>query len=452
MAKPLLLRKLQRRGMQEPLYLHAVHQRFADYSDAEQAAARLHQGQWLWIHAVSLGETRAAAIVLQALRAAQPDVRVLLTHGTATGWEQGRQLLHPGDMQAWLPWDERSAVRRFVRLFRPRLGLLMETEIWPQLLRICRQEQVPVALVNARMSEKSWRQTRRVRGLAMEAYRSLQVVYAQTEEDAQRLRQLQAPEVLVTGNIKFDATPDAGLLQVGRQLREQWQQCEHDEEKAALLASLPVAVLASSREGEELQWLQAMQTVPEQQRAAVQWLVVPRHPQRFDATAQMLEQAGWQVLRRSRHSMKEANALPHQPQTGQKIAWLGDSMGEMPLYYGMADLALLGGSFAELGGQNLIEACACGCPVLLGPHTFNFAEASAQAIEAGAALRCTDMQQAVHDAYRLLGASTGAVKGKKIALEQMKMAALSFSTRHRGATDKLVADMQRRGWLPDSPD
>jgi 3-deoxy-D-manno-octulosonic-acid transferase len=430
LARPLLLRKLRRRGQAEPLYLHAVHQRFARYTDQERLQAQAHAGQWVWLHAVSLGETRAADILLQALRAVQPEMHLLLTHGTATGRQAGQKLLREGDMQVWLPWDERGAVQRFTQTFRPRVGLVMETEIWPQLLQACRQQDVPVALANARLSEKTLRQWQRLPQLARQTYGGLSVAYAQTAQDARRLQVLDVPMVIVTGNLKFDATPDAALLQQGQALRQRWQEQNGGTAR-------PVALLASSRDGEEALLLQALHTLPAEKRQSLQWLLVPRHPQRFDEVADLLRAAGFAVKRRSTGQTN--------PDDGQHAVWLGDSMGEMSLYYAMADLTLMGGSFAPLGGQNLIEACACGCPVLLGPHTFNFAEASEQAIAAGAALRCDNMEQAVQQALALLvPTGTDASDGARASMQQ---AALAFSQAHRGAAGRMAADLQQRGWL-----
>ena len=443
LARPLLLRKLRRRGVAEPLYVHAVHQRFARYTPAEQAHAQSHAGQWVWVHAVSLGETRAAAILVNALRAARPQVRLLLTHGTATGWQEGQKLLQQGDMQVWLPWDSRAAVQRFVQTFRPRLGLIMETEIWPQLLRACQQHGVPVALVNARVSAKTLRQSLRFKSLATRAYGSLAVAYAQTAADADGLRQLGVQHSTVTGNLKFDATPDPALLQQGRAMRQRWQ--PHQP------APRPVAMLASSREGEEQLWLDALRqlSAAQQQAAhAIQWLIVPRHPQRFDEVAALLAHAGWQVKKRSNDAACGSISACETRLAGSQACvpsastvWLGDSIGEMPLYYAMADVVLMGGSFAPLGGQNLIEACACGCPVLLGPHTFNFAQASTQAIAAGAALRCADMADAVAQAAHLLLPTQPHAENP---LQAMQQAAVQFSQTHRGAAQRVVADLLAR--------
>ena len=459
LARPLLMRKLRRRGAQEPLYLHAVHQRFAEYTPEESQAAAAHAGEWVWLHAVSLGETRAAAVLLQALREARPGMRLLLTNGTATGRQEGEKLLQSGDLQVWMPWDSRAATRRFVETFRPRLGLLMETEIWPEILAACDAADIPVVLANARMSDKTLRQSLRFASLARRIYGLLQVAYAQTAGDAGRLQQLGVPEIVVTGNLKFDARPDPRQLALGHRLRS--------ERDAAMSAAgqkpTPVLMLASSREGEEQLWIDALAALPAEQRLAAQWLLVPRHPQRFDEIAALLEQAGWKVRRRSAWGVTDGNpgapagteasqgskALALPVSVGNDAAptvWLGDSMGEMVFYYALADLTLMGGSFAPLGGQNLIEACACGCPVLLGPHTFNFAEASEQAIEAGAALRCEGMAEAVKQALELGEVCKNGMSATE-KLSRMEVAALEFSQRHQGAAQRIVRDIEARGWL-----
>ena len=381
-AQPFLRRKLRRRGAAEPGYLHAIDERFGVYRTAAEPGA-------LWIHAVSLGETRAAAILLERLRQLRPDLRVLLTHGTATGRAEGERLLRPGDMQAWLPWDAPRAVRRFLDHFQPSAGILMETEVWPNLVALCKGRGVPLALANARLSEKSLAQAQRLARLSRPAYGALTAVWAQTEADAARLAQAGAAVQGVFGNLKFDATPDAAQLARGRDWRA--------------AAGRPVVMFASSREGEEAELFRVLraerdtaQLEParggmEPARPQVQWLVVPRHPQRFGEVASLAAQHGFGVSRRS-----EWDARP-----GAAEVWVGDSLGEMALYYGMADAALLGGSYAPLGGQNLIEAAACGCPVVMGPHTFNFAEAAQLAQQAGAALRVATLEEGVRTAVAL---------------------------------------------------
>ena len=379
---PVLRWRLRRRARAEPLYGEQVEQRFGQYAaDVRAALAQGGGGPRVWIHAVSLGETRAAALLLAALRAAMPGMRLVLTHGTATGRAAGADLLQPGDVQLWQPWDAPGAVQRFLDTVRPQLGLLIETEVWPSLLAGCARAAVPVYLVNARLSAASLRGYQRAPWLSEPAFARLAGVWAQSDADAARLRALGAPVRGVPGNFKFDARPDATQVALG----------------AAVRAGLhkPVLMLASSREGEESQWLQALRAM----RADVpdcHWLLVPRHPQRFDAVADLLRDAGLSVARRSQHrALEEWVADP-------AAVWLGDSLGEMALYYSLADVALLGGSFAPLGGQNLIEAAACGCTVVMGPHTFNFHEVAERAVAAGAAVRVADMAEALAVGAKLL--------------------------------------------------
>ena len=411
--QPLLRAKLQRRGREEAGYLQAMDERFGHYT---QAPADVGAPACVWVHAVSLGETRAAAVLLQALRAAQPGLRIVLTHGTATGRAQGQSLLQPGDVQVWQPWDTPGVVQRFLDHFQPQLGIVLETEVWPNWVALCQRAQVPLVLVNARLSEKTLRQAQRLSWLSRPAYAGLTAVWAQTEADAQRLRTLGAPVQGVMGNLKFDAQPD------GTQLTQAlvWAQ----------RLTRPVILLASSREGEEALWLDALQALKEdpldQQDHvnAVHWLVVPRHPQRFDEVAQMVEQRGWQVSRRSQWT--DGPDAAHEADVN--TVWLGDSLGEMALYYGLADAALLGGSFEPLGGQNLIEATACGCPVLMGPHTFNFAEAAELAQAAGAAVRVEDMAHAIVTALQMV--RFGPDENAHVA------ACAAFSQAHRGAAQR----------------
>ena len=208
-AQPLLRRKLRLRGAAEPGYLEHVGERFGRYAEPGDAGR-------LWIHAVSLGERRAAAILIDALRELDPSLRLLLTHGTATGRAEGERLLRDGDAQAWLPWDTPQAVRRFLGHFQPSAGVLMETEVWPNLAAECKARGVPLALANARLSEKSLRQSRRLSRLSRPAYGALAAVWAQTEPDARRLARAGATVKGVFGNLKFDATPDARQLERAR--------------------------------------------------------------------------------------------------------------------------------------------------------------------------------------------------------------------------------------------
>lgn len=402
LLQPALRWKLRRRARSEPAYAQHVEQRFGHYG-----TAALQAGPVLWVHSVSLGETRAIGALIALLRAQWPGMRLLLTHGTATGLDAGADLLQAGDLQVWQPWDTPAATRSFVQHFRPRLGLLVDTEIWPNLVRACAQASVPLCLVNARLSAHSLQRAQRLHWLAEPAYQSLAGVWPQDEDQAMRFRALGVKPHAPTGNIKFDMEPDLALWSQGQAVRQ---------------AQLrPVLMLAVSREGEEQMWLDAMRHAQAYGLGMdrVQCLIVPRHPQRFDAVADLLQSAGLSVARRSVDGAQFSVA----------DVWLGDTLGEMAFYYGLADVALLGGSFAPLGGQNLIEAAACRCPVVMGPHTFNFAQAAEMAQEAGAALVRPDMASAMQAALQLLE--------DKAALEAAGSAAWAFAQTHRGAALRL---------------
>jgi 3-deoxy-D-manno-octulosonic-acid transferase len=429
---PLFLRrKLARRAQQEPGYAEAVEERFGRYTQPAQKASEL-----VWVHAVSLGETRTAAVLLGALRAQYPGLRILLTHGTATGRAEGAGLLQAGDVQIWQPWDSPTAVARFFDHFKPRLGLLMETEVWPCTVAAAHAHGVPLVLVNARLSEKSLKQALRVSPISLPAFGALAAVYAQTEEDAKRFRALGAKVEGVFGNLKFDAAPDAAQQAQGKA----WRQA----------VRLPVMMFASSREGEESDFLKQIMPLAQVIRARaatdliatsadesgeprrVKPLLVPRHPQRFDEVEALARQHGLSVSRRS--SWPAAGPTESMPAM-QADVWLGDSLGEMALYYGLSSVALLGGSFAPLGGQNLIEAAACGCPVVMGPHTFNFTEAAELAEAEGAAIRVADMGEGVQAAIKLVNDPP--------ALARATAAGLAFAARNRGATDRTLGALRK---------
>ena len=404
---PLLRRKLAMRARHEPVYGQWIDERFGRYQGVAVPGA-------LWVHAVSLGETRVAAVLISALRVQHPGLRLLLTHSTATGRVHGQGLLQPGDVQAWLPWDTPAGVDAFLRHFQPRTGVLMETEVWPNLSAACAQAGVPLLLVNARMNARSHRLALRWSGLSRPAYAALRAVWAQSDTDAQRLREVGAPVQGVLGNLKFDARPDTHFLALGRTWR--------------MRLTRPVVMLASAREGEEAMLLDALQAQPDAW-AAAHWLIVPRHPQRFEAVADLIDSRGWQVQRRSVWGQGPAQAVGGDL-TGidAPSLWLGDSMGEMAAYAALSDAALLGGSFAPTGGQNLIELVACGCPVVMGPHTYNFAQAAQWAQACGAAQRVQDMSAAIPAAVAWLA--------QPIQRELAVKAGLSLAQTHLGAAQR----------------
>jgi 3-deoxy-D-manno-octulosonic-acid transferase len=412
LAQALLRRKLRKRAQAEPLYGQYIEERFGYY---KQSACN----DWIWIHAVSLGETRTAGILLQGLRQAMPHMKLLLTNGTATGREEGLKLLQEGDIQVWQAWDSPEVVERFLTAFKPRIGLLLETEVWPQLIHNAQEKGIPIMLINARMSEKSLHQAQRWASLMKPAFAGLSAVCAQAPDDAMRLKSLGASVTGIFGNLKFDAKPDASQVAMGRAWREQ--------------LSAPVVMLASSREGEEAMWLAAWQTFNKQHpELQIHWLIVPRHPQRVSEVESLITSSGLRVSRRSTWSQEAlfSAALLNETAQDSSVILLGDSLGEMALYYSLADAALLGGSFEKLGGQNLIEAAACACPIVMGPHTFNFAEASQAAESAGAAQRASDMAEAMKLAVDTV---------QNRPLQKQKSAnAFQFAQQHGGATQRTV--------------
>ena len=326
----------------------------------------------VWVHAVSLGETRAALSLIQAL-VARGD-RVLLTHTTATGREQGARSfaaeIAAGQLrQQWLPYDFPGATGEFIAHYRPRLGLIIEREVWPNLMQAAFAARVPVMLVNARFSARSLRGVvaiDRVFGRLMrDAYGAFSLALAQTEDDARRLYEAGARNVVVTGNLKFDLPLPVVAVDAGRAWRE------HD--------GRPIVSIASTREGEDELFMPALVALCDD--AAPLFLLIPRHPQRFEAAAALLVQSGLRFARWSQ--------IRHDAQAGAELAGvqvvLGDTLGEMPFFYAASRVAIVGGSFAPLGGQNLIEACAVGTPVIVGPHTRNFEDAVQGAVAIGAA-------------------------------------------------------------------
>lgn len=400
LATPAVLLRLWWRARKQPEYLQHVGERFGLYP--QEALKPL-----IWLHAVSVGETRAAEPLIAALLAEWPDHHLLLTHMTPTGRETGAMFVarYPGRVtQSYVPYDLPDGVSHFFDHFKPSIGLLMETELWPNLIAGARQRKIPMALVNARLSARSQRGYQRFSFLAKPAFATLSFVSAQTAPDAERLTVLGANPVTVTGNLKFDVTPAEAMLQRGQQWKQE-------------IGPRPVWLAASTREGEEALILDALIKT---NIAGLLLLIVPRHPQRFDEVAALIHARGLIFCRRSTGDMP----------TRDTQVWLGDSMGELAAFYSAADLALIGGSLLPFGGQNLIEAAACGCPALIGSHTFNFAQAADDAISSGAARRVADAGEAADAAGELLE--------NRQALQAMRDAATDFSLAHRGATQRTV--------------
>jgi 3-deoxy-D-manno-octulosonic-acid transferase len=399
-ALPFVAARLLWRARRQPEYLQNLGERFGRYRAAAPA-------QLIWVHAVSVGETRAAEPLVRAMLDRWPGCSVLLTHMTPTGRETSASLFgnEPRVLRAYLPYDIKPYVTSFLRHFRPQAGIVMETELWPTLLGACRDRGVPVLLANARLSERSARRYARWPSLTRLTLGALTAIGAQTEADAARLRDLGAHGVEITGNIKFDMTPPATLIELGRSFRER-------------MANRPVILAASTRDGEEALILDAFSaTAPAEALLAI----VPRHPQRFAEVATLATSRGLALQRRS-------DGEGVSPTTR---VWLGDSMGEMFAYYAAADVVLMGGSWLPFGGQNLIEPCVVGAPVILGPHTYNFSLVAEQAVAAGAALRKSEIEDGMRAALELLADTE--------RRQAMGRAGQEFSANHRGATARTVA-------------
>ena len=394
-ALPFVLLRLAWRARRQPGYLADIGQRLARFPGPAPKKA-------IWLHAVSVGETRAAEPLVRALRARWPDHTVVLTQMTPTGRETAHALFgkDEGVRILWLPYDLPFLARRFFAHFRPRIGIVMETELWPNTLLAAHAAGVPVLLANARLSERSARRYAHWPSLSALTVRALDAIGAQTAGDAEQLRGIGAQAVEITGNVKFDIDPPAAQLELGERFRTGF-------------GDRPVLLAASTRDGEEALILDAFAAqAPEE----VLLVLVPRHPQRFDEVAALIASRGLKLARRSRGDTI----------TPDTRVWLGDSMGEMFAYYAAADAALIGGSWLPFGGQNLIEACAVGTPALVGPHTYNFLQVAEQAVECGAAIRAADAAAGMQAALALL--ADGAARSRAA------QAGLDFTAAHRGAT------------------
>jgi 3-deoxy-D-manno-octulosonic-acid transferase len=364
----------------------------------------------LWLHAVSVGETRAATPLIDALLKAYPSYHIILTQMTPTGRETAQALFSQQVTVAYLPYDYPSAIKRFLHHFQPQFGVILETEIWPNLIHRCAEQKIPLFLVNARLSEKSLQGYLKIKSLMAPALHQLTAIAAQTKEDAMRLHQLGAPHVHVCGNLKFDQIPDPQHIAQG----QRWKTILHR----------PTVLFASSRAGEEIALLEYIAHTMSQD---ILFIIVPRHPQRFNEVAELIKHYQLSFIRRSTW---QETPLPNVQ------VLLGDSMGEMTSYYQCADIALMGGSFAPLGGQNLIEAALLSTPTIVGPHMFNFTAATYHAIQAGACQQVNDMKAAIDLAMALLTSPQ--------ELIIMQQAAQQFVQMHQGATRSIVNLLQEK--------
>ncbi|MBF8766929.1 lipid IV(A) 3-deoxy-D-manno-octulosonic acid transferase [Pseudomonas putida] len=406
---PLLALRLYLRARKAPAYGRRLGERFAFRLPAMRKGG-------IWVHAVSVGESIAAAPMVRALLKAYPELPITLTCMTPTGSERIRVLFgdEPRVQHCYLPYDLPWAAGRFLDHVQPRLGVIMETELWPNHIHQCARRGIPVALANARLSERSARGYGRFARLTRPMLAEMSLIAAQTEVEAQRFLALGARTgcVQVTGSIKFDLKIDEHLVSRAQALRQQWA-----------AASRPVWIAASTHDGEDALVLQAHRQLLQVHGDAL-LILVPRHPERFEAVHALCSQQ-FATVRRS-------TGLPVLAQTQ---VLLGDTMGELLFLYALADMAFVGGSLVPTGGHNPLEPAALALPVLIGPHVFNFLEISAMLREAGG------LQQ-VDDAQGLAGAVQRLVELPQDA-RRMGEAGRAVMRANQGALQRLLEGLEK---------
>ncbi len=388
--------KLLWRGIKQPAYLRHWGERFGFYNLAVSKPV-------IWLHCVSVGETRAALPLIKDLQQQYPNHQILITHTTPTGREASELLFADTVQRVYLPYDLPFAVNHFLSHFKPVIGLLMETELWFNLIAACKQRDIPLLLLNARLSEKSAKGYAKLGKLISEGLQRLSAIAAQTADDFARLQALGANNITVAGNLKFDVKPPADSVDKGLQLRK------------LLGYERTIFLAASTREGEEKRILEAVKDLE------ILTVIVPRHPQRFNEVESIIQSAGFTYQRRS-------NLVGPIDKNIQVV--LGDSMGELFTYYAACDFTFIGGSLLKYGGQNLIEAASMGKPILIGKYTYNFADATKNAVRAEAAIRIKDTEELRDRIQYLLH--------NPPKREKMQQAALRFSEASTGAALRMM--------------
>lgn len=407
LAVPAILLRLLWRSRLAPAYRARIGERFGFLPVAQLQDS-------LWIHAVSVGETIAAAPLIRRLQARHPDCRLVVTTMTPTGSERVRALFGDSVVHVYAPYDLPDCVSRFLNRMRPRLAVIMETELWPNLLRGCARRGIPVLLANARLSARSARGYRRLRALTAPMLADLSRVAAQNAEDGARFVELGLPpqRLTVTGSVKFDITLDDALVTAAGQDSSAW----HERRR-------PLWIAASTHAGEDEIVLAAHRRLLAAQPRAL-LVLVPRHPERFDAVAALAREAGFRCRRRS---------LDREPAADTEVL-VGDTMGELLGLYGCTDIAFVGGSLIPRGGHNTLEPAAWGVPVLSGPSDFNFREIAALLEQAGALVKVADAEAL---AARLIAlAADPAECARRGAAGRAVVAA------NRGALESLLAEIE----------
>ena len=399
---PLILGRLVWRGHKSPAYRQRWGERFGLYTKSAQSGV-------IWLHAVSVGEAEAAFPLVRALSKRFPNIPVLVTNTTPTGSARVRAVLGDTVQHVYLPYDLPDAIARFLNHFRPVLAVVMETEIWPNLFRACHDRNIPLAIVNARLSERSVRGYERLPALARESLHAVTCIAAQTQADADRYLQIGAlaQQVVVTGNLKYDQELPQGLLEQAKDLRTR------------LFGTRPVWIAGSTHDGEENAVLEAFKQV-RGDFPNLLLVLVPRHPERFDSVHTLCSAHGLKTLRRSEERTD-----------AETDVFLVDTMGELRLFYAASDIAFVGGSLVPVGGHNVLEPAMLGVPVAFGPHMHNFQEIALKLLETGGAVRIANSTELADWAKRLL--SEPALR------EEMAEKGKSLVTSGRGALARVEA-------------
>lgn len=402
LALPVILLRLGWRGRRAPDYFKRWGERFG--VSTEHVTNR----PVIWVHAVSVGEVEACRPLVKGLETHYPDHDLLITTMTPTGSARVKALFDDQVLHCYLPYDLPFAVKRFLKRYQPVMGILMETELWPNLIAHCSQQKIPLVMANARLSERSAKGYARISQLTREMFTGITLIATQTQTDRQRFRELGMPadRVHAVGNLKFELSLPASLSEQAEATRAMW-------------GNRPVWIAASTHEGEEELILNATRrirsTVPD-----VLLILVPRHPERFDRVAALSRRSGFRTVRRSEG--KPCNSAVE--------VLVVDSMGELPVFYGCSDVALIGGSLIPHGGHNLLEPAALGRAVITGPHYFNFAEVTQQFIAHGAAVEVPDQTALADKVIELLGDPQ-----QRAAMGE---AGLDLIARNQGASKRLI--------------
>lgn len=372
---PVLIVRFLLRGLSNRSYFERITERFG-FSETNPDPGGV------WIHAVSVGEVNAAVPLVNRIMKTWPDKSITVTTMTTTGSDRVKKVFGSNVSHCYLPYDFPGAVRRFVKKISPQLGLVMETEIWPNLIFYCHQQGIPLIYTNVRLSERSWRGYNRFRYLFSKIFKLVSKFAVQSESDARRLIQLGAPEhkLSITGSLKFDINLPPSVNEAGESIRRQigWNR--------------PVLIAASTHEGEELAIIEVYHRI-KSNLPELLLIIVPRHPERFTAVSKLCVKEGLNTIQRTEMSAELSADIE---------VLVVDTMGELPIFIAAGDVTFMGGSLVPVGGHNLLEAAALGQPVVFGPHMFNFAEISEMFLQHGAGVQVSGIDELAEVCERLL--------------------------------------------------